>query len=177
MNKLVEELKNNTLNGVKIEKMVQWSGLNIDEIRKILLENDIIPCEKDREYKYFQDAKVLKKHEKDTYFYTDLAKITGISLNRVKFIAEIYGIKPCKKAFCTVCGKEIDLSKSKIVNKYCSRRCSDKNNRPKKERKPIIKTCLYCARTFEGKPNSKYCSDLCKKLYNEVEDTVRWLRG
>lgn len=177
MKRHIEELKNMASSGVKIDKMVQWSGLGIDEIRKILLENDIFPCKKDKEYRYFKDAQVLKKHEKDAYFYTDLAKITGISLNRVKFIAEIYQIKPCKKAFCTVCGAEIDLSKSKIINKYCSRKCSDKNNRPKKDKKPIIKTCVYCAKTFEGKPNSKYCSDFCKKMYNEVEDTVRWLRG
>lgn len=177
MKRYVEEIKSMTQSGIKIDKMVQWSGLNIAEIRQIMLENSIFPCQKDREYRYFKDAQVLKKHANDAYFYTDLSKITGISLNRVKFLAEIYNIKPCKKAFCTVCGEEIDLSKSKVVNKYCSRKCADKHYRPKKEKKPIVKHCVYCAKTFEGKPNSKYCSDLCKKMYNEVEDTVRWLRG
>lgn len=173
----IEEVKNMTKDGLKMNTIVLWTGLTFEEVRKIMLENTIYPCKKDREYRYFKDALVLKKHAEDAYFYTELAKITGISLNRVKFIAEIYDIKPCKKAFCTVCGAEIDLSKSRIVNKYCSKKCCDKHNRPKKEKKPITKTCVYCAKTFEGKPNSKYCSDLCKKLYNEVEDTVRWLRG
>lgn len=173
----VEEVRNMTRSGVKIEKIVQWTGLSINRVRKILLENAIYPCKNDREYRYFKDALVLKNHEDSAYFYKDLSKITGISLNRVKFLANIYNIKPCKKAFCTVCGAEIDLSKSKIVNKYCSKECSDTKNKPKRERKPIIKTCIYCAKTFEGKPNSKYCSDSCKKMYNEVEDTVRWLRG
>lgn len=173
----VEMVESMTKVGTKVDKISHLSGLDISEIRKIMLENNIYPCVKDKEYKYFKDALLLKKHEKDAYFYKDLSKITGISLNRVKFIVKIYDIKPCKKAVCIVCGQEIDLSKSKIVNKYCSRRCSDKNNRPKKDKRVIIKHCVYCAKTFEGKPNSKYCSDFCKKMYNEVEDTIRWLRG
>lgn len=173
----IEEIRNLTQSGIKVSKIVQWIDLSIEEVRKIILENTIYPAKKDREYRYFKDALLLKKHEKDAYFYTDLSKITGIQLNRVKFLSEIYDIKPKKKAICIVCGSEIDLSNSKIVNKYCSKECSYKKNKPKKEKKPIIKTCIYCAKTFEGKPNSKYCSDLCKKMYNEVEDTVRWLRG
>lgn len=177
MKRYVEEIKSMTQSGVKIDKIVEWTGLNISEIRQIMLENSIFPCEKDREYRYFKDAQILKMHVNDAYFYTDLSKITGISLSRVRFLAEIYNIKPCKKAFCMVCGEEIDLSKSKIVNKYCSKKCSDKQHRPKKERKPIVKRCIYCAKTFEGKPNSKYCCDFCKQLSNAVEGTVKWLRG
>ena len=166
-----------TKDGIKVDKIVAWTGLSLEEIRKIMLENTIYPCKNDLEYRYFKDAVVLKTHSKDAYFYKDLAKITRISLSRTKFLCDIYDIKPCKKAICTVCGAEIDLSKSTIVNKYCSKKCSNVINKPKKERKPIIKTCIHCNKTFEGKPNSKYCSELCKKIYSEVEDTVRWLRS
>ena len=177
MDNLIKDIANMTKSGVSIYKIVDWTGLKIAEIRKIMLENNIYPSENDKEYRYFEDALTLKKHAKDAYFYKDLAKITQIPLNRTKFLAEIYNIKPSKKAICTVCGAEISLTKSTIVNKYCSKACSDVKNKPKRERKPIIKTCIYCNKTFEGKPNSKYCSDTCKRMYNEVEDTVRWLRG
>ena len=177
MKNYIDDIKNMTQNGIKMDKIMRWTGLNIAELRKIMLENTIYPCKSDIEYRYFKDAVVLKKYLKDAYFYKDLSKITGISLNRVKFLCEIYSMKTSKKANCTVCGAEIDLSKSTIVNKYCSKKCSNVVNKPKKERKPIIKTCIQCNKSFEGKPNSKYCSELCKKIYGEVEETVRWLRG
>lgn len=177
MKNYIEDIKNMTESGMKMDKIVRWTGLNITEVRKIMLENDIYPSENDIEYRYFKDAKVLKEYVKDAYFYKDLSKITGISLNKVKFLCNIYKIRPCKKPICIVCGEEIDLSNSSIVNKYCSKKCSDTINKPKKERKPITKTCIHCNKTFEGKPNSKYCSESCKKIYGEVEETVRWLRG
>lgn len=177
MDNMIEDIRNMTKNGINIYKISEWTGLKLSEIRKIMIENMIYPSKNDKEYKNFKDALILKKHAKDAYFYKDLAKITQISLNRTKFLTDIYGIKPCKKAFCTVCGSEITLNNSTIINKYCSKECSYTANKPKKERKPILKTCIQCNNTFEGKPNSKYCSDLCKKVYNEVEETVRWLRG
>lgn len=177
MNNYVKDIKNMTQNDVNISKIVQFTGLNINKIRKIMLENTIFPSKNDKEYRYFKDALILKKHAKDAYFYKDLAKITNISLNRVRFLCNVYGIKPSKKAICTVCGAKIDMTRSTIVNKYCSKQCSDTVNKPKKERKPIIKTCIYCKKTFEGKPNSKYCSYLCKAMHNEVKDTIQWLKG
>lgn len=177
MNDIVKDIENMTQSGVNIYKIKDWTGLKMAEIRKILLENNICPSKNDKEYRYFKDALALKKHAKDAYFYKDLAKICEIPLSRTKFLADIYGIKPAKKAICTICGAEILLSKSTVVNKYCSKACSDVKNKPKRERKPIIKICVYCSKTFEGKPNSKYCSDSCKRMYNEVEETVRWLRG
>lgn len=177
MKNYIDDIEKMTQNGIKMDKIVRWTGLNIAEVRKIMLENTIYPYKNDIEYRYFKDAVVIRESLENAYFYKDLSKITGISLNRVKFLCDIYSMKPSKKAICTVCGAEIDLSKSTIVNKYCSKRCSNTVNKPRKERKPIIKTCIHCNKTFEGKPNSKYCSELCKKIYGEVEDTIRWLRG
>ena len=175
MNNYAEEITNIVKSGVSIYKISEWTGLKVNEIRKIMLENHISPSETDKEYKNYIDALKLKESANKAYFYKDLAKISGVPISRVKFLADVYDIKPTKKAYCTVCGKEIDLSNSTIVNKYCSKECSNTVNKPKKERKPIKKTCVHCNEVFHGKPNSKYCSELCKKLYNEVEETVRWL--
>lgn len=177
MNNCVDDIRKMTLSGVKVNKIIEWTGLKPSEVRKIMLENVIYPCKNDKEYGYFKDALLLKKHEKHARFYNDLSKMTGICSPRLGFLTELYGIKPRKKAFCEVCGKEITASRNKRVSKYCSKECSYKKHNPKKERKPIIKTCLHCGNTFEGKPNSKFCSDLCKKMYKEVEATVEWLKG
>lgn len=177
MNVYVEDIRNMAKSGVNIYKMKEWTGLKLSEIRKIMLENMIYPSKEYKEYEYFKDALILKKHAENAHFYKDLAKITGISLNRTRFICENYNIKPSKTVICEVCGTEFSLAKSTIVNKYCSKACSNIVNKPKKPRKPIEKTCIHCNKTFQGMPNSKYCSDLCKTMYNEVEDTIRWLRG
>lgn len=174
---MIDNIKNMVKSDVNIYKIKDWTGLTLKEIRKIMLENTIYPSKMDKEYKYFEDALLLKKYAPDAYFYKDLAKLTGLSVNRTRFLAENYGIKPCKKAICTVCGAEVELTNSTKINKFCSKECSDAIHKAKRPRKPIIKTCIHCNKTFEGKPNSKYCSEKCKTMYNEVEETVRWLRG
>ena len=94
---MIDNIRNMIKSDVNIYKIKDWTGLTLKEIRKIMLENTIYPSKMDKEYKYFEDALLLKKYAPDAYFYKDLAKLTGLSVNRTRFLAENYGIKPCKK--------------------------------------------------------------------------------
>lgn len=178
MNKHINKQKLRDMLKINIQVKDISTTLDIDikDLRKFLLENNIEPSQKDEEYKYFNYAVALKNNEYKAYFYKDLAELSHVSVRNAKLVAEMYDIKPLKKAYCKVCNGVIDLTNSKIVSDYCSKECKDSVTKTN-TKKQIIKNCVYCAKEFEGKPNSKYCSDDCKKLFNEVEDTVKWLRG
>ena len=51
MNNYTEEITNIVKSGVSIYKISEWTGLKVNEIRKIMLENHISPSETDKEYK------------------------------------------------------------------------------------------------------------------------------
>ena len=106
----IEEVRNMTRSGVKIEKIVQWTGLSIDRVRRILLENAIYPCKNDREYRYFKDALVLKNHEDSAYFYKDLSK-TLYQIETVPSVQTIFfagHIVLMRYSYCVDCVTEIN---------------------------------------------------------------------
>ena len=119
---------------------------------------------------------LLKSHLSDAYFTTDLAKITGLPINKVKFLCRKHNLKPSKKVFCIVCGEEIDLSSSKIVKKYCSRKCSNKNNRSITVPEVKYKTCKGCYKPFKVVTNRIYCSDECKNLRSRIRRDIKCLK-
>ena len=55
MDNLIKDIANMTKSGVNIYKIVDWTGLKIAEIRKIMLENNIYPSKNDKEYRYFDN--------------------------------------------------------------------------------------------------------------------------
>ncbi|HSQ87769.1 hypothetical protein [Romboutsia sp.] len=172
----IETIEKMVKNNKKIAEIGAFLGLKIAKMRKIILENNIAPDKNDKEYDYFLDAKTIKSCINDAYFMTDLAELANLTHARVKVVCDMYGLKPCKKAYCTHCGKEIDLSKSKVVSKYCSRSCYDKKRRPAGQ-KPIIKTCKVCGSAFEGKSNSKYCNENCKEFASAVRSGMSCLKN
>lgn len=69
---------------------------------------------------------------------------------------------------CKYCGQEFKKrTRGKDSNLYCSRECAfaDKKARPKEKEKHTV-TCVICDKEFEGRANSKYCSDECHKIYS-----------
>jgi hypothetical protein len=66
---------------------------------------------------------------------------------------------------CKYCGKEFH-PKGYDRTTYCSRECAfaDRVAKPKEKRKPI---CVICGKEFEGRLNSKYCSDECYEKYKK----------
>ena len=55
MKNYIDDIEKMTQNGIKMDKIVHWTGLNIAEVRKIMLENTIYPYKNDIEYRYFKE--------------------------------------------------------------------------------------------------------------------------
>lgn len=175
MEMLKKSIENMYSKGLKINEVSRLLQIKSKELRKIMLELDIYPNENDKEYDYFQSAKTIKEQLSSAYFLIDLVKLTGISRSRVMMVCKMYDLKPCKKAYCVICGKEIGV-KGSVVKKYCSNECYYEVVKEKrKQSKTTMKTCVSCGATFEGKTNSKFCSDRCRQHNKEVRESVKWL--
>ncbi len=63
--------------------------------------------------------------------------------------------------YCKSCGKEF-FPKSKERTSFCSRECYFESIK-KEPREKALPTCNICGNKFEGRANSKWCSDDCRK--------------
>ncbi|MFR2314899.1 hypothetical protein [Terrisporobacter sp.] len=149
------------------------------EIRLLLLKYSITPGDRiERDYQEY--AKALNIIKNECYFYSEMAKKLDISLNKVINICKMYDIEPNRQSNCTVCGNTIELDiKSKHLKKYCSKKCANKafNISKIKSKKPIIKHCSLCGESFEGGPNSKYCTEWCKSLAKDIKGVIKCLKN
>ncbi|GAA0093034.1 hypothetical protein UT300009_30640 [Paraclostridium bifermentans] len=175
MEMLKESIENMYSKGLKINEVSRLLQIKVKKLREIMLDLDIYPNENDKEYDYFRQAKIIKMQLSSAYFVKDLVKLTGISKSRVQMVCKMYDLKPCKKAHCVICGKEIEV-KGSVVKQYCSSECYYEVVKEKrKQSKPAVKTCVSCGATFEGKTNSKFCSDRCRQHDKEVKESIKWL--
>lgn len=93
-------------------------------------------------------------------------------------------------SYCQYCGKILEYNKRN--NKFCSCSCAASYNNTnrevsfetrlktskallKKEVSKEIKTCKFCNKTFIG--DNDFCSNKCKKNFEENEKIERWLNG
>lgn len=177
MEMMKKSIENMYSKGLKINEVCRLLQIKIKKLRKIMLDLDIYPNENDKEYSYFESAKAINAQLDAAFYLTDLVRLTGISKSRVNMICKMYDLKPCKKAYCITCGKEIH-NIHEVGRKYCSNKCrkaKSKSNKeisaPKKEtRKKRLRTCVICGTQFEGKTNSKFCSDKCKPYLKENKE-------
>ena len=68
MENMILNIDNLIKSNVKTRRICQLLSINLKELRKILLENELSPCVSDKEYEYFTQAMELKQHMKDIYF-------------------------------------------------------------------------------------------------------------
>ena len=163
--------------GFTVGEMAEKLKLTELEVRLSMVKYRLVPnsrLEKD----YQECAKKLFKIRKKCYFYSEMAQKTGLSLSKTRLVCNLYNIKPSKVCNCIVCGTTIGLKSGKHIPKYCSKRCSNIGFRGKSEtKKQIIKVCKVCGVSFEGSPNSKYCSYDCKDFAREVRGGIKCLKG
>lgn len=171
MEMLKKSIENMYSKGLKINEVSRLLQIKSKELRKIMLDLDIYPSKNDKEYGYFESAKTIKEQLSSAYFLVDLINLTGLSKSRVMMICKMYDLKPCKKVYCAVCGKEIKGEGA--VKKYCSTECYNKNARMKRKKsEPTIRTCLVCGKEFVGKTNSKFCSDECRPYLRRKKEQI-----
>lgn len=72
---------------------------------------------------------------------------------------------------CRCCGKEY-MPKAADRTTYCSRECMfmDIKAKPKEIKMPV---CIICNKEFTGKLNIKFCSDVCRKMYEKI-NYIKW---
>lgn len=163
--------------GLTVREMAEKLRFTELEIRLFMIKYRIVP-NSDLEKNHQECAKKLFKIRKRCYFYSEMAQMTGLSLSKTRAVCNLYSIKPSKVCNCVICGSPIELKNGKHIPKYCSKRCSNIGFRGKSEvKKQIIKVCKVCGESFEGSPNSKYCSYDCKDFAREVRGGIKCLRG
>lgn len=171
---MVSHIRKHIENGKTLTEVSKWFRIPVYKLRKIAFENNIQPNTNDPEGLNYDIAVKIREYATEAYFFKDFANEFGLPMSKIRTVCSMYDLKPLKKAYCIVCGKEIDLTGSSIVNKFCSRTCSDRHRRPLKGR-IVTKVCQSCGNTFEGNSNSKFCSDSCKKIASDTRRDIKCL--
>lgn len=174
MENMILNIDNLIKSNVKTRRICQLLSINLKELRKILLENELSPCVSDKEYEYFTQAMELKQHMKDIYFIKELVNLIDLPLTRIRMICSMYDLKPKKKSCCIICGKVIENGNTSKVKKYCSRSCSNKGNYSLKQ-EIKHRNCLKCGKEFVANGNQRYCSKDCKDYSKLVRESIKWL--
>lgn len=163
--------------GLTIQEMAEILRFSEFEVRLSMVKYKLVPNSR-LEKEYQECAKELFKIRKKCYFYSEMAEKTGLSLTKTRMVCNMYNIKPSKVCKCVICGTSIELKNGRHIPKYCSKRCSNIGFRGKSEnKKQIIKVCKVCGVSFEGSPNSRYCSYDCKDFAREVRGGIKCLKG
>lgn len=98
-------------------------GITTKKLREIRLEHKIFyRADEVKNNEYLKLAIEFKQMEDEVYFPIEFARATNVSPYTANMICKMFNVKPCKKAYCQHCGKEV-VVKSTAVPKYCSSLC------------------------------------------------------
>lgn len=120
---------------------------------------------------------LIEKYRNDGISYSQIAGLTGISINSIKTYcrrhnigghsASVTAVESTDFHTCECCGQPVKQTAGRKLKRFCSDKCRMtwwNAHQDQVKRKAIYEfTCAYCGKQFVsyGNANRKYCSHSC----------------